>query len=188
MRGNGARGAPRVKHLFTDASCIRQRGIASWAGMLVDGMSSALRSGLIRAALRNGTAAEAHGVRYALRTFIALGMIEPRDTIIVHLDNQGVVEQLANDRAPLPKELQFRTQIERIRRTARHYELAVCAQWIRGHQGLDATDVRSLINQRLDREAKIVSRAENRRRIDLGDAGRVPKAQQIEEDELQAAE
>ncbi len=173
---------PRIKHLFTDASCIHQRGIASWAGMIVDGIESSLQSGLIPVLLRNGTAAEAYGVRLALRQFIKIGWIAPGDTIIVHCDNQGVIAHIADDRQPLPKEMHFRSQIERIRRIAAHYQLALCGQWIKGHQSRESDDIRSLINQRVDRAATTLSKAEHKRRIALGDFGRVPKAQQIEQD------
>ena len=172
--------APRAKHLFTDASCILQRGIASWAAMLVDGFQSEMLSGLIGSSPKSGNEAELHGVRYALRGFVKRGLIAKGDTIIIHCDNLAVCNALFTG------DLRWRRQdsakeFEQIMSVATDLGLTICAQWIKGHQGFDTTDWRSLINQRVDREARAITRAENRRRISLGDIGRLKQSEWIEE-------
>jgi ribonuclease HI len=185
MSRNGA-SAPRPKHLFTDASCIRQRGIASWAGMLLDGFDSHLQAGLIGQSLKDSTQAEAIAVRTALRLFLRRRLIVPGDTILVHCDNQDVVKHL--DRGMLlPRASELALEFLAIRETMEQHKLALCARWIKAHQGPDAACWRSLINQRVDREAIAVTKAENRRRLAEGDKGRVKKEFQIGRDPLAEA-
>ncbi len=156
-------GNPKVKNLFTDASCILQRGITSWAGMLITGYESELRSGIVGVEVRDPNRAEIFAVRYALRSFIRGGLIAKGDTVIIHSDNDTACRFLQNPNAKPPKDKLFFDELQLIQRNAADHGLAICAMWIKAHQGHDALCWRSLINQRVDREARSLARAEAQR-------------------------
>ena len=169
---------PSVLHLFTDASFIHQRGIASWGAMLIDGLSSHTQAGLIGARIQNATQGEAHAVRLALSHFRDL--IVPGDTLLVHTDNQGVSLQLhERDFMDPPSDRIFREQMEEIRAIAEQAQCILISKWIKAHQGKATECWRSIINQHVDFLARSISKEENSRRIAAGDKGRLPGPEQI---------
>jgi ribonuclease HI len=173
----------RVKHLFTDAACIHARGIAAWGSMLIDGCESHIRSGLIGAQIKCSTTAEAEGIRLALSAFARRGYISPGDTVIVHCDNDGVIGYVSGTNArqnPRARHEAFRAAIDEIRALQILYKFTAIGKWVPGHQSLDTSDWRGLINARVDRLARAIATKENKRRAALGDAGRVKKELQIE--------
>jgi ribonuclease HI len=172
-----------VIHLFTDAACIHGRGIAAWGSMLIDGCESFIRSGLIGAHVQCSTTAEAEGVKLALSAFVRNGYISRGSTVIVHCDNDGVCGYLngCNTRdKPKASREQFRAAIDEIRRLETIGAIVVTAKWVPSHQHPDTADWRGLINARVDRMARDIAKAENKRRHELGDTGRVKKEDQIE--------
>jgi ribonuclease HI len=173
----------RVIHLFTDAACIHARGIAAWGSMLIDGCESHIRSGLIGAHVQCSTTAEAEGVKLALSAFVRGGHIPRGSTVIVHCDNDGVCGYVSGQNTrvrPKANREQFRAAIDEIRNLERLGAIVVTAKWVPSHQQPDTADWRGLINARVDRMARDIARAENKRRISQGDTGRVKKEQQIE--------
>lgn len=153
----------KVKNLFTDASCIRQRGVTSWAGMLITGYESELRSGIVGVAVSDPNCAEIYAVRYALRSFIRGGLIAKGDTVIIHSDNDTACRFLQSRDIRAPKDKTFLDELNLIHRNAEDHGIAICAMWIKAHQGDAATCWRSLVNQRVDREARALARAEAQR-------------------------
>ena len=106
---------PRVIHLFTDAACIRARGIAAWGSMLIDGCESHIRSGLIGSHMACSSTAEAEGIRLALSAFVRGEFIPRGSTVIVHCDNDGVCGYVSGSNTrdrPKANRVQFRAAIE----------------------------------------------------------------------------
>lgn len=154
--------------------------------MLIDGCESYIRSGLIGTQIRCSTTAEAEGIRLALSGFARGGYICPGDTVIIHCDNDGVCGYVSGtNNRPKPKARleTFRAAIDEIRALERLYQFVSVAKWVPGHQGIDTADWRGLINARVDRLAREIAAAENKRRMALGDVGRVKKELQIERDD-----
>lgn len=151
--------------------------------MLIDGCESFIRSGLIGAHVQCSTTAEAEGVKLALSAFVRNGYISRGSTVIVHCDNDGVCGYLnggnTRDRPKASRE-QFRAAIDEIRRLETIGAIVVTAKWVPSHQQPDTADWRGLINARVDRMARDIAKAEHKRRIALGDTGRVKKEHQIE--------
>ncbi len=57
----------------------------------------------------------------------------------------------------------FALELMMIRQNAADHGLTLCAEWVRSHQGLDTQDWRCLINGRVDRQARAITKAEQRR-------------------------
>jgi ribonuclease HI len=159
----------RTKHLFTDASCIHGRSISSWAALLIDGMQSHFKASLIDD-YATSTIAEALAVRMALSEFN--GAIGSGDAVIVHSDCAAMIAHLGGNVRKPPACARLAAEIEEIKAIAARREILIRGEWIRGHSTADTTDWRSLINRRVDLEARRLTRQENRRRLDLGDTGR----------------
>lgn len=151
--------------------------------MLIDGCDSFIRSGLVGAHVKCSTTAEAEGIRLALSAFVRNGYIPRGSTVIVHCDNDGVCGYVSGSNTrerPKASREQFRAAIDEIRNLERIAGIVVTAKWVPSHQQPDTADWRGLINARVDRLARDIAKAENKRRIELGDTGRVKADQQIE--------
>lgn len=151
--------------------------------MLIDGCESHIRSGLIGAHVKCSTTAEAEGIRLALSAFVRGEFIPRGSTVIVHCDNDGVCGYVSGTNTrdkPKASREQFRAAIDEIRNLERIAGIVVTAKWVPSHQQPDTADWRGLINARVDRLARDIAKAENKRRIELGDTGRVKADQQIE--------
>lgn len=151
--------------------------------MLIDGCESHIRSGLVGSHVKCSTTAEAEGIWLALSAFVRGEFIPRGSTVIVHCDNDGVCGyvsgQNARHRPKASREL-FQAAIDEIRNLERLAGIVVTARWVPSHQQPDTNDWRGLINCRVDRMAREIAKAENKRRIALGDTGRVKIDQQIE--------
>lgn len=153
--------------------------------MLIDGCDSYIRSGLIGAQIKCSTTAEAEGIRLALSAFTRNGYIPRGSTVIVHCDNDGVCGYVRGDNArdrPRPSREQFRAAIDEIRNIERLAGIVITAKWVPSHQQPDTADWRGLINSRVDRMARDIAKAENKRRHELGDIGRLKQDEWIGKD------
>lgn len=153
--------------------------------MLIDGCESHIRSGLIGQHVKCSTTAEAEGIRLALSAFVRGDFIPRGSTVIVHCDNDGVCGYVSGQNArhrPRASREQFQAAIDEIRNLERLGGIVVTARWVRSHQQPDTNDWRGLINRRVDHMAREIAKAENRRRIELGDIGRLKQAEWIESD------
>lgn len=156
----GIRPQPGIKYLFSDAACIKDKGIAAWASILIHGCETYTREGLIGSRLDCSTTAEAEGLMLALRAFTRNGYITPGDTVIALCDNQTVSQYLSGElRRKWPRKERFASALMQIKSIESSYPIALVPNWLPGHQGHETKDWRCMVQAYCDRTARYLARS-----------------------------
>lgn len=156
-----------AKFLFTDASCIRLGAgpgfVASWAAMLITGERSTMCSGLLRKTSQNSTEMEIAAIAHAINNFAVSGDIATGERLVIFTDNSGAVDHLTEKVRIKRKNLPLRAVKDEVQNLLSRTQVLASFVWVRSHQGHETQDWRGLINARVDREARRITRLEARR-------------------------